>query len=133
MMRALIMCLLALIAAACTTTKEIYVPVETVRTDSVYTVKFSVDTLIQRDSVYHYVKGDTVLIERYHTRYKSTLKTDTLYIERIDTISVPYPIESKLTKWQSIKQDVGGISIGVVFVAVIALIVWLAIRRRNRS
>lgn len=133
MMRYLIACLLAIITTACTTTKEIYVPYETVRTDSVYTVKFSVDTLIQRDSVFQFVKGDTVLIERYKMRYRSTLKTDTLYIERTDTIRVPYAVENKLTRWQSIKQEAGGVALGAVAAALLALIAWLAIKRRNKS
>ena len=75
------------------------------------------DTLFQRDSIFHFVKGDTVLIERWHYLQGSTnvVKVDTLHV--FD--SVPYPVEvekvtikkeeveRQLTWWQKTKMGMG--------------------------
>lgn len=39
-----------------------------------------------------------------------------LYQER-NSIRVPYPVESQLTKWQKLKQDVGGFAI-IAFISI---------------
>lgn len=75
------------------------------------------DTLFQRDSIFHYVKGDTVLIEKWHYLQGSSnvVKVDTLRV--FD--SVPYPVEvekvtikkeeveRQLTWWQKTKMGMG--------------------------
>lgn len=75
------------------------------------------DTLKQRDSVYYYVNGDTVRIERWHYLQGSTnvVKVDTLHVYD----SVPYPVEvekvtikkeeveRQLTWWQKTKMGMG--------------------------
>lgn len=75
------------------------------------------DTLIQRDSVYYYVNGDTVRIEKWHYLQGSNnvLRVDTLHVYD----SVPYPVEvvrevtnieeveKPLTWWQKTKMGLG--------------------------
>ena len=90
-----------------------YVPVETVRTDSVY------NTVYRRDSVYVLDKGDTVYQFRYKYLFVDKVKHDTLYIERTDSIQVPYPVEKELTRWQSFKQEVGGFAIATIVVVLL--------------
>jgi len=53
------------------------------------------DTLVQRDSIYHYIKGDTTIIERWHLQQGVTniYKVDTLHI----TDSIPYPVVTEKT------------------------------------
>lgn len=83
------------------------------------------DTLIQRDSVCHYIKGDTTIIERWHhTRGQSIItRVDTLHVYD----SVPYPVTTtqikEVTKveevnilkwWQKALMACGGLSL-VVF------------------
>ena len=93
-----------------------YVPVETVRTE--YKVRVDTflkkDSFVVKDSVYIHEKNDTVFYKEYHTRYidrwKEVIKVDTLI--KTDSIQVPYPVEKKLSRWQQIKMDTGGIAIG---------------------
>lgn len=91
------------------------------------------DTLTKHDSIYQkefvdrYVKGDTIYLTKikvdyrfrnlYKTRYRDSLK--------IDSIRVPYPIERKLNKWESLKMEVGGWAIGGLSSVVIALIAYI--------
>ena len=91
------------------------------------------DTLTKHDSVYQkefvdrYVKGDTIYLTKikvdyrfrnlYKTRYRDSIK--------IDSVRVPYPVERKLNKWESLKMEVGGWAIGGLSVVVIALIAYI--------
>ena len=90
-------------------------PVETVLTDTVYVNRLAVDSVMVRDSIYIHAKGDTVLEHRYHYIYRYKDRVDTLYLASRDTVSVPYPVEKELTRWQSFKVDYGGWAIGLVF------------------
>ena len=96
-----------------------YYPLETVRTDTVYVNRLAVDSILVRDSIYIHEKGDTVTEFRYHYIYKYQDRVDTLYLARRDTVSVPYPVEKELTRWQSFKVDYGGWAIGTVFVFIL--------------
>ena len=99
-----------------------YVPVETVKHDSVYFNKVVRDSIHVKDSVLVIVKGDTVTEFRYKYVYRDKAKTDTLYVSRTDTIRVPYPVEAKLTKWQQFRMDVGGYAVVAVVVLVFAIV-----------
>ena len=46
-------------------------------------------------------------------------RTDTLYLAKVDTVGVPYPVEKELTGWQRVKVDYGGWAIGLVFVFIL--------------
>lgn len=137
-MRIFIILIVALVAL-CGCTRKIYVPVENtaMRTDTVYSAKLRVDSVIFRDSVAVKQKGDTVFLTRYRDRYRVREHTDTVYQSVIDSvkISVPYPVERELTRWEKVKMDAGGIAIGAgtaLLVAVIALLIWLIkIKRRK--
>lgn len=109
----LLILLTAAILSGCRTVE--YCPVETVRTDTVYVNRLAVDSVIVRDSIYIHEKGDTVTEFRYHYIYRYKDRVDTLYLASRDTVSVPYPMEKELTRWQSFKVDYGGWAIGVVF------------------
>lgn len=91
------------------------------------------DTLTKHDSVYQkefvdrYVKGDTIYLTKtkvdyrfrnlYKTRYRDSIK--------IDSVRVPYPVERKLNKWESLKMEVGRWAIGGLSAVVIALIAYI--------
>lgn len=106
-----------------------YVPVESVRYDSVYLSKQVTDSIYVKDSVL-IVKGDTITEYRYRYIYQYKDRTDTIYVNRTDTIREPYPVEAKLTRWQQIKQDVGGISM-FAFIIIIAIFVFRIIKRKE--
>ena len=139
MIFAVAMAVSVLLTSLCSCTRKIYVPVENtvMRTDTVYSAKLRVDSVIFRDSVAVKQKGDTVFLTRYRDRYRVREHTDTVYQSVIDSvkISVPYPVERELTRWEKVKMDAGGIAIGAgtaLLVAVIALLIWLIkIKRRK--
>jgi hypothetical protein len=113
---------LAIMCFGCTTTK--YVPVTTVRTDTVQVNRWRTDSVIVRDSIVIDHKGDTVYIDRWRWRDRTTTKVDTVYRSRTDSVAVPAKVEAQLTKWQKAKQDIGGIAIGAVIALFFAVGLW---------
>lgn len=109
-----------------------YVPVETVRTDTVYMNRVERDSVVRYDSVYVREKGDTVWLEKYKYVYRDKWRTDTLYMSRTDTVSVPYPVERQLTRWQQIKQEAGGVAIGGFLLATAVIIAYIVFRSRRK-
>ena len=104
---------------------------ETVIKDSLYIVQRMIDRVLIRDSVYERHVHDTVYKykERETVRYLSL--RDTLYIEKRDSVSVPYPVERQLTKWEAIRMRLGDILLIIVNIGLIYVVLWL-IRRRSR-
>ena len=98
----------AFIFAACNTTK--YVPVESVKVDSVYVAKAQRDSIFERDSVFVAVKADTVFFSRVQYRYRDRIVRDTVNILSIDTISKIVEVEKRLTFWQQKKLQLGTIA-----------------------
>lgn len=123
---ALFICLLVL-ASGCS--RKVYAPVESAvsRTDTIYSAKVRVDSVIMRDSVAVFQKGDTVLITKYRDRYRVKELTDTVYQSAIDSVkvSVPYPVERELSRWERTKMDFGGMAIGALVIALCAAVAWL--------
>lgn len=110
---------LMLTSAICSCTSTKYVPVESVKHDSVYLNKIVKDSVYIKDSVL-IVKGDTITEYRYKYIYQYKDRTDTLYFTKTDTIRVPYPVERPLTRWEQLKDRAGGI---VMFVLIITLLI----------
>ncbi len=92
-----------------------YVPVETIKHDSVYITQHQKDSIYIHDSIYQKEKGDTVLIEKWHTRYIEKQVRDTLIQIQRDTIPQPYPYEvevpAQLSWWQKTRMHIGEITI----------------------
>lgn len=108
-----------------------YVPVETIKTNTEYRDRLQRDSIHIKDSILMFVKGDTVFRDRWHTEYRDKLIRDTINITDTVKTEVPYPVEKKLSKWQSFKMDIGGIAIGVV-VALLIIIGWLIYKRKYK-
>lgn len=105
--------------------KTKYIPVETVRTEYKDRIQetHSVDSVT--DTRFVFVKGDTMIVSRDRVKWRDREIHDSIYINMTDTISVPYPVERKLTKWQQTKMDFGGLAIGVLIASIaIAIIAW---------
>ena len=115
-----ILLLVSLLFSGCKIIK--YYPLETVRHDTVYVNQQRIDSILVKDSIHITEKGDTVTEFRLKYIYKYKDRTDTLYLSRVDTVSVPYPVEKELTKWQSVKVDYGGWAIGLVFVFILIVV-----------
>lgn len=111
-----------LASALCSCSRVQYVPVESVRYDSVFFSRIHTDSVYVKDSVM-LVKGDTVTEYRYRYVYRYRDRTDTLYINRTDTIRVPYPVEveKKLTLWQRVKVGFGGYAMVAVIITVLVV------------
>ena len=112
--------LLTLAICSCKSVK--YVPVESVKYDSIYITNTQKDSIYQRDSIYLEVSGDTIY--KYRDRYIYKYKTvrDTTNILRTDSIQVPYPVEKELSRWQSFKMEIGGYAIIVLLVVILYFI-----------
>ena len=99
-----------------------YYPLETVRHDTVYIQSLKLDSILVKDSIHITEKGDTVTKFRLKYIYKYRDRVDTIYRSKTDTVSVPYPVEKELTKWQSVKVDYGGWAICLVFVFILIVV-----------
>lgn len=70
-------------------TKEIYVPIESVKTE--YQDRVIRDSIYLQDSIFLKIKGDTVYLEKYKTLYKNRYLRDSIFVQ--DTICVSYPVD----------------------------------------
>lgn len=125
------MAMLVLLAIAVTSCRSVrYVPVETVKHDSVYVGKVVRDSVFVKDSVL-VVKGDTVTEYRWKYVFKYKDRTDTLYVNRTDTIRVPYPVEAKLTKWQQFKMEAGGYAIALIIITILIIVGYMVYKLKK--
>lgn len=109
-----------------------YVPVETVRYDSVFFAKIQKDSIFVRDSVHIKEKGDTVFVDKYKYVYRNIIKTDTFFVMRTDSIQVPYPVEKKRTWWEQTKIDIAHTAVSLVAIVILYLLMkWMVKRTRK--
>ena len=109
-----------------------YVPVETVRLDSIYLTQTMRDSIYKYDSIYVRDKGDTVFVDRYKYMFIDKVRVDTMVSVRVDTLSVPYPVEKKLTRWERVKMEAGGVAIGGFFLLLAAIVAYIVYRSRRK-
>lgn len=122
-MRRLVYIIILLMLAICfVSCRTQYIPVESVRTEYKTRDSTRYDSIYQRDSIYTLIKGDTVYLYRYKYlyRYLTTNRTDTIL--KNDSIRVPYLVEKKLNRWQSIKMELGGWAFGLVISFILIII-----------
>lgn len=103
------------------------------------------DSVIKHDSVLVYIKGDTVIKERWHnittTRWKTSTKTDTIvgdiYTFVTDTVKVKYfvnryktkEVEKPVSTWHKIRLFIGDCVL--LFLALVA-VCWIKERIKKR-
>lgn len=103
------------------------------------------DSVFKHDSVLVYIKGDTVIKERWHnlttTKWKTTTKTDTIvgdtYVFVTDTVKVKYYVNRYKTKevekpastWQKVRLFAGDCVL--LFLAIFA-VCWIKERIKKR-
>lgn len=122
-MKTIIYILIILLASAICSCRSVeYVPCETIKHDTTYINKLIKDSIYLKDSVYIHSKNDTVFVEKYKYQYIDKVVRDTSYVVKSDTISVPYPVEKRLTRWQQLKLDIGGISIGIIIITILVVV-----------
>ena len=112
--------------SSCTTTK--YVPVIEHRTDTLIKTQTQRDSIWLHDSIRISENGDTIRIEKWHTKYVEKEVHDTTYIAKTDSIPQPYPVteyvEKPLSTWQRLLIWVGILSI-------MALILFIAYKLKK--
>lgn len=95
-----------------------YVPVIEHHTDTLIKTNVQRDSVYVHDSVTVTQKGDTVLMDRWHTKYVEREVHDTTYVSKIDSIPKPYPIEVKvekqLTWWQQTRLHLANVLLWLV-------------------
>ena len=110
-----------MMTASCSTTR--YVPVVEHHTDTLRLSRNIRDSIYVHDSIRVREKGDTVLVERWHTRYRDRLAHDTIYKSRVDSIPAPYPVEKKvekeLTWWQQTRLHLANVVLWLLGAAVV--------------
>lgn len=117
----IILLMLAICLTSCRSIK--YVPVETVKTEYKTRDSIRFDSIYEHDSIFLFIKGDTVYKEkyRYKYRYLTINKTDTVMLT--DSVQIPYPVEKQLTRWQQMKIELGGWAFGMAIISLIVLII----------
>ena len=85
-----------------TITERVEVPVVVTQEHTIESVRIDHvrDTLVQRDSIYHYVQGDTVRIERWHYLQGTT------NVVRVDTVHVTESVQVPVVTTQTIEREV---------------------------
>ena len=108
---------------SCTTTKV--VTVEKVKTDTTYITKQQRDSIWLHDSIHVTERGDTIRIEKWHTKYIEREVHDTLYRAKVDSIPVPYEVIKEVPRKKSTIELVV-FCIGII--AIMALVLFLALK-----
>ena len=98
-MKQIVFCLLLLTFFGCRGYKVIESSHEAVRRDTVFAVRERTDSIYFRDSIIvkEAVRGDTVFVEKtaWKTRYKTAIRTDTVYVARTDSTAVTQHVQEK--------------------------------------
>ena len=121
--------LLCALLSSCKT-KERIVTIETVRTDTTYITRHERDSIHVHDSIHVRERGDTVLIDRWHTQWRDRWRYDTIYIARHDTVPRPYPViqevPAQLSWWQQTRLHLANVLLWLVgLCCLIYIIRWL--------
>lgn len=129
----LLICTLISLLSGCKSVQ--YVPVETVRTDSLYVDRYQHDSIYLQDSVFvnRWTAGDTVYQDKVIWKYvyRDKVVYDTVAILRSDTVRVPYPVERRLTKWEQVRLNVGGWVIALVVITILVVVGWAIYKIRK--
>ena len=128
----LLLYVLAVFCLLCGCRQMQYVPVVTVLHDSIYIAQVQRDSILRYDSIYVRDAGDTVWLEKYKYLYRDRVRVDTLVSVRTDTVSVPVPVERKLTRWERVKLEAGGYALVIGALLVLVIIGWLVYRIRRK-
>ena len=114
--------LIYFIVSCSTVAKTVQIPVETVKTEYIYNIKY--DSIYIRDSIDRWYKGDTIYIYKEHTKYKYINHTDTIIkidtVPKIITITQEKVVEvNHIYWWQKLLMWLGGISLMIIILYIV--------------
>ena len=118
--------------AILTSCRTQYIPIESVHTEYKTRDSIRYDSIYNQDSIYVLVKGDTVYRYKYKYLYKYQYLNRTDTVIKVDSVMTPYPVERKLSRWQSIKIELGGWAFGVIVAMALIIVGWLVYRIRRK-
>lgn len=114
MFATLLLCIWLLLASGCKVIEK-EVPVVVNHTTTEHLSDIVRDTLLMRDSVFHYIKGDTVRVERWHytTRVEVVNRTDTVRdtIPTVAEVATIREVPKPMPWWQKTLIGLGSIFI----------------------
>jgi hypothetical protein len=122
----LVLLCLTLCLVGCKSTEYVEVPV--VHTDTLIQTKVQRDSIWKHDSIWvtQYQKGDTIFSTsiKWHTKYIESIKYDTVYVSKRDTITktITKTKTDTLTWWQETRMHLGG---AVIWLALLVFVIWL--------
>ena len=129
-MLALLIALLMMMLSGCAGTRIVQMPVSV--HDTICTNIVRVDTFnnTEREYVNVFTAGDTVYKVREVTRWRehTSIKHDTLFIHKTDSVSVPVPVERKLTFWERQERNIGQVVLVICGMGLVWLVAWAARR-----
>ena len=103
--------LICMLFGSCKSVEYVFVP--QTHTDTLIVTKVQHDSIYINDSTVITEKGNTVTIEKWHTKYVEKQMHDTTYVSKTDTIPKPYPVEkevpAELTWWQQTRLHIANI------------------------
>ena len=109
---------------SCKSVEYVFVP--QTHTDTLIQTKIQHDSIYINDSTVITEKGDTVKIEKWHTKYVEKQVHDTLYIAKTDSVPAPYPVikevPAELSWWQQTRLHIANI---LLWSLLIVGIVWI--------
>ena len=134
-MRFLCIALVVLFCGSCSTsrlttndTKYVY------KTDTLYQSSVQRDSIYYRDSVFTYVKGDTLIIKEYHDRVHDIGTSDTVYMHKVDTVTInqlkTVEIEKTQSWWEKLKNALLYWSEGLATGLFLMLLLYLYLRKK---
>lgn len=81
----ILICIFILALCSCASRRQInYIKTNSV--DTIYINKYHKDSVYLRDSIYVKDIGDTIIIDRWHTKFINKIQLDTIYKSTNDTI-----------------------------------------------
>ena len=130
----LIVLLLLVLLLCCSCTKRVYetqyVEQPVYLHDTLRSTIYSHDTTIVKDSVFFAVNGDTIVRERYNTKWQIKVAHDTIMrfvekpVEVVREKQVEKQVEvNRIYWWQKVLMWIGGLGVVVVFIILVKIVV----------
>lgn len=117
-----IMMIIMALFSGCKSVEYVFVP----QHDTLIITKHLRDSVYLKDSTHVSEKGDTVQIEKWHTKYVEKQVHDTTYTSKTDTVPQPYPVTkevpAELTWWQQARLHMMN---GILLLLLLWLVIWL--------